>query len=53
MIYINQEVTDGLYWLNLQLPHFELDAAPSRPVLYPLTDVSVEGTETNDPEHKI
>lgn len=53
MIYINDEVTDGLYWLNLQLPHFELDAAPSRPVLYPLTDVSVEGLEANDTEHKI
>lgn len=40
MIFINDDVTDGLYWLNLQLPHFELDAAPSRPVLYPLTDVT-------------
>ncbi|RDX35291.1 hypothetical protein DZA37_00700 [Kangiella sp. HD9-110m-PIT-SAG06] len=40
MIFINDDITDGLYWLNLQLPHFQLDAAPSRPVLYPLTDVS-------------
>ena len=40
MIFINDDITDGLYWLNLQLPHFEMDAAPSRPVLYPLTDVT-------------
>jgi len=40
MIFINDDITDGLYWLNLQVPHFQLDAAPSRPVLYPLTDVS-------------
>ncbi|GAA0210659.1 hypothetical protein GCM10009123_17550 [Kangiella japonica] len=40
MIFINDDITDGLYWLNLQIPHFQLDAAPSRPVLYPLTDVT-------------
>ena len=27
----------GLYLLNLQLPAFMLDAAPSRPLLHPLT----------------
>ncbi|GAA4361795.1 cyclase family protein [Kangiella marina] len=40
MIFINDDITDGLYWLNLQLPHFQLDAAPSRPILYPLSDVT-------------
>lgn len=40
MIYVDDDITDGLYWLNLQLPHFELDVAPSRPVIYPLTDLS-------------
>lgn len=37
MIYVDNTITDGLYCLNLQIPAFELDAAPSRPILYPLT----------------
>ncbi len=36
MVYLGDTVSDGLYCLNLQFPAFELDAAPSRPVLYPL-----------------
>ena len=36
MIYIPQEVEDGLYLLNLQIAPFELDAAPSKPVLFRL-----------------
>lgn len=36
MIYVPDEVLDGLYLLNLQVPPFLLDAAPSRPLLYPL-----------------
>lgn len=39
MVYVEDSVADGLYCLNLQLPAFELDAAPSRPVLYPLNKV--------------
>ncbi len=39
MIYIENSVADGLYCLNLQLPAFELDAAPSRPILYPLIKI--------------
>ena len=31
--YIPNEVHDGFYFLNIQLPHFECDAAPSRPLL--------------------
>jgi len=27
---------DGLYLLDLQIPHFLTDAAPSRPLLYPV-----------------
>lgn len=34
MIYVPDEVRDGEYLLELQLPHFINDAAPSRPVLY-------------------
>ena len=34
MIFVPDEVRDGRYLLELQLPHFINDAAPSRPVLY-------------------
>ncbi len=34
MIFVPQEVEDGFYLLNLQIPAFVADAAPSRPVLY-------------------
>jgi kynurenine formamidase len=34
--YIPDELADGRYLLDLQLPPFALDAAPSRPVLYKL-----------------
>ncbi len=40
MIYVPEEQKDGLYLLNLQVPSFVLDAGPSKPVLYPLTEVS-------------
>jgi kynurenine formamidase len=36
MIYADDSIVDGLYLLNLQLPAFHSDAAPSRPVLYDL-----------------
>ena len=36
MIYVPDVVKDGLYLLNLQIPSFEMDAAPSKPVLYAL-----------------
>lgn len=39
MIYVDDAIADGLYLLNLQLPAFLSDAAPSRPVLYPLAEV--------------
>ena len=34
MIYVNDEVPDGAYLLNLQIASFENDASPSKPVLY-------------------
>jgi len=34
LAYIPNSVADGLYFLNLQIPHFVCDAAPSRPLLY-------------------
>ncbi|MFT5164029.1 MAG: arylformamidase [Alteromonadaceae bacterium] len=37
MVYAAPTIADGLYLLNLQIAPFELDAAPSRPTLIPLT----------------
>jgi len=37
LIFVNNLILDGLYMLNIQLASFELDAAPSKPVLYALT----------------
>jgi kynurenine formamidase len=34
MIYVPNDVEDGLYLLNLQIAPFAADAAPSRPVIY-------------------
>ena len=36
LIYVRDEIEDGLYLLNLQFPSMPLDAAPSKPVLYKL-----------------
>ncbi len=36
LAYVPDSVQDGLYLLDLQVPAFGADAAPSRPVLYPL-----------------
>jgi len=36
LIYVEDKIKDGLYLLNLQLAPLELDAAPSRPVIYKL-----------------
>lgn len=35
-IYVDDEISDGFYLLDLQVAPFENDASPSRPVLYPL-----------------
>ena len=34
LIYVNDEILDGLYILEMQMAPFENDASPSRPVLY-------------------
>lgn len=36
MIYAADEIADGYYLLNLQLPAFATDAAPSRPLIFPV-----------------
>ncbi|MCB0271615.1 MAG: cyclase family protein [Bdellovibrionales bacterium] len=35
LVYVSNEVPDGVYLLNLQVAAMELDAAPARPILYP------------------
>jgi kynurenine formamidase len=39
LAFIPNHIVDGLYLLNLQIPSFEMDAAPSKPVLYKLSEV--------------
>ena len=36
LAFVNDSVPDGVYLLSLQVAPFEADAAPSRPILYPL-----------------
>lgn len=38
MIFVPDDMADGRYLLNLQVPAFASDAAPSRPVIYHLID---------------
>ncbi len=33
LAFISDAISDGFYFLNLQIPHFVCDAAPSRPIL--------------------
>jgi len=39
LVYVAPTMGDGLYLLNLQVAPFELDAAPSRPTLIPVTPI--------------
>lgn len=39
LIYVPDELPDGLYLLNLQFPKIMSDASPSRPVIFPLNRV--------------
>src|SRR5690606_3018531 len=36
LIQVPQEAKDALYWLNLQVSPFVNDAAPSRPLIFPI-----------------
>jgi len=36
MVYADDSVPDGFYVLSLQIPNFLLDAAPSRPLIFPV-----------------
>jgi len=39
MIFIPSSMEDGTYLLNLQIPAFVSDAAPSRPILYKINEL--------------
>jgi arylformamidase len=39
MIFASEDIKDGSYLLNLQIPAFMSDAAPSRPILYKTNDL--------------
>ena len=51
LAYVPDSVADGLYLLDLQVPAFGADAAPSRPVLYPLRPLTGDGDMRLDREH--
>jgi hypothetical protein len=40
LIFVSDSIADGLYLLNLQIASLEMDASPSKPVLYKLAEVS-------------
>jgi len=39
MIFVEDDIKDGIYLLNLQMAAFVGDASPSRPLLYPLKEI--------------
>ena len=39
LIFVSEKIKDGIYLLNLQVPSFVSDAAPSRPILYKLNEL--------------
>lgn len=39
MVFVPDEISDGVYWMNLQIPSWNLDAAPSRPIVYPIQEL--------------
>ena len=39
MIFASENIKDGSYLVNLQIPAFVSDAAPSRPILYKVNDL--------------
>jgi arylformamidase len=39
LIYVEDKIKDGLYLLNLQVLNMEIDASPSRPILYKLDNI--------------
>lgn len=38
MIYVDNDIEDDIYLLNIQIGSYELDASPSKPIIYKLTE---------------
>lgn len=38
LVYVDNSIKDGVYFLNIQIASFENDASPSKPILYALED---------------
>ena len=43
MIFVPDEIQDGIYLLSIQVPAFCTDAAPSRPVIYQIDEIPENG----------
>jgi kynurenine formamidase len=41
MVYVDNQLSDGFYFINIQIPAFVNDAAPSRPVLYSAKNIKI------------
>ena len=39
MTFVSENIKDGSYLLNLQIPAFVSDAAPSRPIIYKINEL--------------
>ena len=39
MIFVSNDITDGKYFLNIQIPSFVSDAAPSKPIIFEVNEV--------------
>jgi len=50
MIYVDNQLVDGFYFLNLQTPAFVNDAAPSRPVLYGVEKIAKQSPQKQQQE---
>ena len=48
MIFVPDDIPDGLYWLDLQLAPFVSDAVPSRPIIYPVQALKQTGKENQE-----
>ena len=42
LIFVNDAIEDGLYFLNIQIASFDIDVSPSKPVLYKLKQIKTK-----------
>lgn len=39
LIFVNEDIADGLYFLNIMVGNYDIDVSPSRPILYQLYEL--------------